>query len=270
MVTSLAKYNDAALLIIGHGRSDLPESTALIQHHARAIADHNIFDNVTAGFLKLEPFAPEQLRAIENKTVFIVPCFASPGSLTKTVIPEVLGLTSEDTQRADQTIYLAEPVGSHSRITKRLKELVQETAQVSRFEADDTTLIIIGHGSTHNPQSEIDTQNVADQLKSLSLASKVIALFLDQSPNLADWLEHCDTKNVVIASHLFSGGGHETQDVPKFLGIDPERTKERLTSKSPIGPIDVHGKQLWLCPPIGADAIVQDVIIERVSELGVP
>jgi len=208
----------------------------------------------------------DQLYSIESNAVYVVPCFASPGSLTKSIIPEKLGLTGLITRRGDQTVYLTEPVGNHPKITNRLKELVQNTLQNSKFQAKDTTLIVIGHGSTLNPQSEIDTQNVADQLKSLNCAAKVIALFLDQSPNLADWLENCDTDNVIVASHLFSGGGHESQDVPERLGIDPKLTKERLTNNAPIGPIEAGGKQLWLCPPIGADDIVQDVIIERVIE----
>jgi sirohydrochlorin cobaltochelatase len=261
------KFSDSALLIVGHGRSDSPASTALIQGHAAAISDRHIFKEVHSGFIKLEPFMDAQLAEIKNDTVYIVPCFASPGSLTKTVVPEKLGLAGKVTRRGSQTIYYCEPVGNHPTISQQLCSLVKKTAQISGVPAQETTIIVVGHGSGQNPQSEIDTRHVADQLDQLALSKSVIALFLDQSPNLADWVSHCTTSNVIIVGYLFSGGSHETVDVPELLGIDPRLTKDRLSNNQPIGPIDIKNRQLWLSTPIGADKTVQDVIIERALEI---
>ena len=259
-------WRKSSLLIVGHGRSDSPESTRLIQGHADPIARQNIFNDVQTGFIKRAPFMAEELAKISSDTVYIVPCFASPGSLTKTVIPEELSLSGRQTQRNGQTLKFAEPVGNHPLVGNRFTDLVRSTVQMSASAAMDTTVLVIGHGSTHNPQSEIDTQTVAASLDSLGQA-KSLALFLDQSPNLNDWRDHCDTPNIIVATHLFSGGSHETKDVPELLVIEPDLTQHRLTSANPIGPIEVDGKRLWLCPPIGADPIVQDVILERVREL---
>jgi sirohydrochlorin cobaltochelatase len=261
------KFGDAALLIVGHGRSDSLASTALIQGHATAISDRHIFKEVHSGFMKIEPFMEKQLAKIKNETVYIVPCFASPGSLTKTIVPEKLGLAGKVTQRGSRTFYYCEPVGNHPIISQQLCNLVKKTVQGSDVPARDTTIIVVGHGSGQNPQSEIDTRHVADQLDQLALSKSVIALFLDQTPNLADWLSHCTTTNAIIVGYLFSGGSHETVDVPELLGIDPSLTKGRLSNRQPIGPIKIENRQLWLSPPIGADETVQDVIIERALEI---
>ncbi|MBT3989989.1 MAG: hypothetical protein HON14_15830 [Rhodospirillaceae bacterium] len=267
MTAQIEKLGQSTLLIVGHGRSDSPDSTTLIQRHADTITKRGIFKEVKTGFLKIAPFMADQLKTIESEIVYVVPCFASPGSLTKTVIPKELGLTGKITERGGQKILFGGPIGNHPMIAQRLQELVQETVNASELSGQDTTMIVLGHGSSHNPQSEIDTQTIADQIDELNLAQHVIALFLDQKPNLADWQEHCGTQNVIIISHLFSGGAHETVDVPTLLGIDPELTKDRLISDLPIGPIVCEGHTLWLCPSIGADQIVPDVIIERVLEL---
>jgi sirohydrochlorin cobaltochelatase len=263
----LEELNDAALLIVGHGRSNSPVSTALIQGHASAISDRHIFKEVYSGFIKLAPFMDAQLAEIENDTVHIVPCFASPGSLTKTAIPERLGLKGNITQRGNQTLYYCEPVGNHPMVTQQICNIVEKTVRTSGVPADDTTIIVVGHGSGQNPQSEIDTRHLADQLDQLALSEKVIALFLDQAPNLTDWLSHCTTTHAIIVGYLFSGGSHETVDVPKLLGINPSLTKDRLANDQAIGPIEIESRQLWLSPPIGADKVVQDVIIERALEI---
>lgn len=259
-------FRKADLLIVGHGRSDSPGSTQLIQGHAAAIAKQNIFHDVKAGFIKLAPFMSDQLAAMQSHRIYIVPCFASPGTLSKTIIPEELGLSGPVTKRGPQTIYFTEPIGNHLGITERLGELLHETFAVANIQPSATTVLVIGHGSSHNRQSERDTQKIADQLSKSKPDLKTVALFIDQSPNLVDWQEHCSQRNVIIVSHLFSGGDHETIDIPELLGIAPERLKDRLTRAAPIGPIEIHGKQIWLSPPISADDIVQKIIIERAAE----
>ena len=43
-------------------------------------------------------------------------------------------------------------------------ELAQNTLTISNLPKNDTTLIVIGHGSLNNPQSAIDTRYVAKQI----------------------------------------------------------------------------------------------------------
>jgi sirohydrochlorin cobaltochelatase len=266
-MTTFNKYiADSELLIVGHGSSKSEESTILIKNHAKAIKDQNIFKNVRCGFLKLEPFLTEQLNAIKSHLVHVVPCFSGTGSLTKSVVPKKLGLTGTVTLKKNQKIYYSNPVGSHPKIKKRMCELVRNTILESKLAKNDTTLIVIGHGSIHNPQSEIDTRSIADQLATLKL-SKVIPLFLDQTPNLADWSTLCETTNAIVLGYFFSGGSHETTDIPELMGFSPVNTKHRFNKKQPIGPIHTADKQLWLCPLISADQIIEEVIIERVLEM---
>ena len=267
-MTPFNKYiADSELLIAGHGSSKSEESTILIKSHTKAIKDQNIFKNVRCGFLKLEPLLTEQLNAIKSNVVHIVPCFSGTGSLTKSVLPKKLGLTGIVTVKKNQKIYYSEPVGSHPKITKRMCELARNTILESKLAKNDTTLIVIGHGSIHNPQSEFDTRSIADQLDSLKLSSKVIPLFLDQAPNLANWSTLCETANAIVLGYFFSGGNHETRDIPELMGFSPVNTKDRFTKNQPIGPIHAAGKHLWLCPLISADQIIQEVIIERVLEM---
>jgi len=255
------------LVIAGHGRSGSKESTIIIIGHAEAIEDCNLFKKVRHGFLKVKPFLTEQLMATKSNSVFIVPCFASPGSLTKLVIPEKLGLSGPKTNKKNKIIFYTEPVGNHPKILNRICELVKNTLLISNLPKKDTTLIIVGHGSSQNPQSEADTRFIARKVYSLNPSSKVITLFFDQTPNLADWSSYCKTTHAIILSYLFSGGSHEINDIPKLMGFDPISAEIRFTNKQPMGPISVDNKKLWLCPLISADQIIQEVILDRVLEM---
>jgi len=267
-MTTFNKYiADSELLIVGHGSSKSEESTILIKNHTKAIKDQNIFKDVRCGFLKLEPFLTEQLKVIKSDLVHIVPCFSGTGSLTTSVVPKKLGLTGTVTVKKNQEIYYSEPVGNHPKIKKRMCELVRSTLLESKLAKNDTTLIVIGHGSIHNSQSEIDTRSIADHLDTLKLSSKVIPLFLDQAPNLIDWSTLCETSYAIVLGYFFSGGSHETRDIPELMGFSPVKTRDRFTKNQPIGPIHAAGKQLWLCPLISADQIIEEIIIERVLEM---
>jgi sirohydrochlorin cobaltochelatase len=267
MTTFKKHIADSELLIVGHGSSKSQESTILIKRHAGAIEDKNLFKKVRCGFLKLRPFLTEQLIASESGSVYVVPCFSGTGDLTKSVVPEKLGLTGTITKKKNQIIYYSEPVGNHPQIANRMCELVENTLYTSKSPKDDTTLIVIGHGSVHNSQSEKDTRSIAERIGLLEFSSKVITLFLDQAPNLANWSALCETNNVVVIVYLFSGGSHETKDIPELMGFSPINVKERFIKNHPIGPIYTRGKKLWLCPLISADQIIEKVILQRVIEI---
>ena len=270
MITSKNKITNSDLLIIGHGHSNTQDSTRLIKGHAKAIEKRNIFKNVQSGFLKLAPYIVDQLSTTKSEIVYVVPCFASSGDITKEVIPRKLGLLGPKTIKDGKIIYYSEPVGTHPKILKRLSELIKITFEFSGLSKCNTTSVIIGHGSKKNPRSEIDTRLLANKIEHSGLSQKVVALFLDQSPNLIDWHIHCKTKNVIVISYLFSGGNHEKEDIPKKMRFNPRTTKNSITVNRPIGPIRSSGKNLWLCPQISADPIVQDIIVERVIEISKP
>src|SRR5467141_509493 len=93
---------DCALLIVGHGSTVNPDSSAPTLAHAAEIRRRNIFGDVTCCFWKEEPslrdaiflFNPETIRE-----VYVVPNFISEGYFTETVIPRELELNGPITKR---------------------------------------------------------------------------------------------------------------------------------------------------------------------------
>src|ERR1700736_6637354 len=97
-----------ALLIVGHGSTVTPESSAPTLVHAAEIRSRNIFADVQCAFWKEEPglsyqlflFDPESIRAVS-----VVLNVISEVYFTQTVIPRELELKARITKRPGGQIW---------------------------------------------------------------------------------------------------------------------------------------------------------------------
>src|SRR5213592_1790531 len=94
----------SALLIVAHGSTVNPDSSAPTLAHSVEIRRREIFAAVGSAFWKEEPslrdaiflFAPESIRQ-----VYVVPNFISEGYFTQTVVPRELELNGCITKRSN-------------------------------------------------------------------------------------------------------------------------------------------------------------------------
>src|SRR5262249_23034232 len=99
--------NDAALLIVAHGSTVNPDSSAPTLAHAAEIRRRKVFADVECAFWKEEPslrdalflFDPERIHE-----VYVVPNFISEGYFTQTVVPRELELNGRTTNRSNGQI----------------------------------------------------------------------------------------------------------------------------------------------------------------------
>src|SRR5215211_5736522 len=120
----MSPTDNAALLIVAHGSTVNPDSSAPTLAHAAEIRRRKIFAGVECAFWKEEPslrdaiflFDPQSLRE-----VYVVPNFISEGYFTQTVVPRELELDGRITKRSDEQVWrYCEPVGNHPLITELL------------------------------------------------------------------------------------------------------------------------------------------------------
>ena len=93
-----------ALLIVGHGSTVNPGSSAPTWIHAREIQRRKIFAEVACAFWKEEPSLRDARFFFGDEAihdVFVVPNFISEGYFTQTVIPRELELKGPVTTRAN-------------------------------------------------------------------------------------------------------------------------------------------------------------------------
>ena len=70
---------ESALIIIGHGSTVNPDSSAPTLDHAEVILEKGCFREVHCAFWKEEPSLRQVLHMVDSKDVYIVPNFISEG-----------------------------------------------------------------------------------------------------------------------------------------------------------------------------------------------
>ncbi len=261
---SLKSASETALVVVGHGSALTPGSSAPTRAHADLLRKRGLFAEVHAAFWKEAPHLSEILDRVTADKVVVVPNLACPGYITGTVIPHEMGLTGPVTERKNKRIRLTDPVGTHPGIAEAVASRVRAVIEESVLPADQVCLLLIGHGSTRNPQSSLRTHAVADELRAMGLAAEVRAAFLEQEPKLEDWRDVITAPNLIALPFMISNGLHGARDVPALLGFDadaPELVNMAETG-TPAGPFEVSGRRLWYCRAVGSEPLVADIIAD--------
>ena len=266
------RFDDSALLIVGHGSTVNPDSSAPTLAHAAEIRRRKIFADVACAFWKEEPslrdaiflFDPESIRE-----VYVVPNFISEGYFTQTVIPRELELNGRITKHSNGQIWkYCEPVGNHPMMTDLLLKRAGEVAR--HVNPVETSLLIVAHGTDLNENSAVAAKREAERIRALGKYATVLNVYMEEPPLVSDWRKLTKTSNVVVVPFFISDGLHSYEDIPRLLGIASERsTTNSRAARGEIfrrNPCETDGRLLFYAPSIGTDAGFADIIIEQAAK----
>ncbi len=257
---------NTALLIVGHGSTENPDSSTPYFDHAEEIRRRDLFAEVHVCFWKEEPSMREALFMIDSPEVYIIPDFISEGYFTQEVIPRELGLDGPTTVRDGKILHYCLPVGVHASMTGLIMKRAKEIAPDAK--PSETTLIITGHGTGLNQNSTKAIRDQADIIaKSEAGYAHVTDAYMEEAPFIAEWDKMSDTKNVVVVPFFISDGLHSYQDIPVLLGIEAEVGP--AASQADVfrhNPHHLRGKTLYYSSAIGTEPLLADVILDQVSD----
>jgi sirohydrochlorin cobaltochelatase len=267
-----------ALLIVAHGSTVNPDSSAPTLAHAAEIRRRKIFADVECAFWKEEPslrdakflFDPESIRE-----VYVVPNFISEGYFTQTVVPRELELNGRTTKRPNGQVWkYCDPVGNHPMVTDLLLRRAHEIAP--GIPESETTLLIAAHGTDLNENSAVAAKREAEKIRALGRYAAVLNVYMEEPPLVSDWQKLTKTRNVVVVPFFISDGLHSYEDIPVLLGIVVAAGGERGQPGSPPpatergeifrhNPYKMENRSLFYAPSIGTDSGFADLIIEQAN-----
>ena len=254
----------SALVISGHGSSINPDSSAPTLAHAETIRQRALFNEVITAFWKEPPALNQVLALVKSPDIYVVPNFISEGYFTRKIIPREMNLTGRLTWQGERFIKYCDPVGNHPRMTELL--LHRASSVAPGIPASQTSLIIVGHGTTKNDHSADAVNEQVKKIAARHLYAEVIATFMEQSPFISEWRELTTQPNVVVVPFFISDGLHSYQDIPVLLGIETEPGE--AASRREIfrtNPHQIHGRTLYYSSAIGTDLEFADLILEQVE-----
>ncbi|CCQ74016.1 CbiX/SirB N-terminal domain-containing protein [Magnetospira sp. QH-2] len=260
-------FKDAALVIIGHGSTQNPQSSKATLDHADDLRQRDLFAEVRVGFWKEAPKLDQCLEGIAAETIYLVPNLACKGYITGEVIPAAMGLTGTITERDNKKLVLCDPVGTHPLMAEVLADRACSIITEHGLHPDHTCLILVGHGSSRNRKSAIQTEAVAAKLAEMQLAADVRTAFLEHPPLVNEWHNDTAKGNVIVIPFMISNGLHGAEDVPRLLSLDPldPALIHLAETGTPAGPFERHGRQVWYCRAVGCERRIADVILRQVE-----
>jgi sirohydrochlorin cobaltochelatase len=288
------RSDHSGLLIVAHGSTVNPDSSAPTLAHAVEIRRRKVFADVECAFWKEEPSLRDAIFLFDPESiseVFVVPNFISEGYFTQTVVPRELELNGRITKRSSGQIWkYCEPVGNHPLMTELLLKRARDVAPDAA--PAETSLLIVAHGTDLNENSAVAAKREAEKIRALGKYAAVLNVYMEEPPLVSDWRKLTETRNVVVVPFFISDGLHSYEDIPVLLGIatrHSERSEARPGNPvakpldSSTGSLDfprddvpckpreifrrnpylIDGRTLFYAPSIGTDPGFADIIIEQ-------
>lgn len=205
-----------SLVLASHGSMAAPDSNAPMIDLADRIRKLNLFDAVTPAFLNGQPLMTDFLSLLPKGDVVIVPVMTSVGYYLQSVIPKRI---AENPQHSDYRIFISPVVAMHEKIVGLVAARIRKTMQAETATADDTTVVVVGHGTRRNANSARSTYDLVDSLKRMEPDLKFKIAFLDQDPEACDVAKTVVTPNTIVVPFLISRGPHTTVDIPEAFDL---------------------------------------------------
>ena len=267
-----------ALVVVAHGSHLNPESSTPTYRHADTIRETGAFDEVKTAFWKEEPSFREVLRTVESEEVYVVPLFISEGYFTEQVIPRELRLEEWDVEQwgsdgtsashttlraADtgQRVHYCGPVGTHDAMT----DVIVRRAETVTGDPDvgpGFGLAVVGHGTNRNENSAKAIEYHADRIREQGRFDEVMALFMDEDPEVDDVAELFSTPDVVVVPLFVADGFHTQEDIPEDMGLTDDYREGYDV------PTEVEGVRIWYAGAVGTEDLMADVVLERAADAG--
>src|SRR5207302_684354 len=251
--------NARALLIVGHGSTVNPDSSAPTLAHAAEIRRRKVFVDVECAFWKEEPSLRDAIFLVDPEAareVYVVPNFISEGYFTQTVIPRELELRGRSTTRPNGQVWkYCEPVGNHPMMTELLLKRAKEVAPGAP--RADTSLLIVAHGTDLNENSAVAAKREAEKIRSRREFATVLNVYMEEPPLVSDWRKLTRTLNVVVVPFFISDGLHSYEDIPVLLGIANGGPRGGFNAARGevfrSNPYKIDNRSLFYTPSIGTD-----------------
>lgn len=123
-----------------------------------------------------------------------------------------------------------------------------------RLRKENSALVLVGHGSTINPDSSVPTFVHANEIRSRRIFSEVHCAFWKEEPSLREVLRMVEAQDVYIVPNFISEGYFTAKVIPRELELAGVTTiKDHRTLK--------------YCEPVGNDPRMTDLLLHRAAEV---
>lgn len=128
-------------------------------------------------------------------------------------------------------------------------------------DSHNTTLILLGHGSTKNDGSEKPVFQHAAELRRRGLFAEVREAFWKQEPKIAEVLGAVRSPRVIIVPLFISEGYFTEEAIPEALGFKQADESNWSRTKT------INDREIIYTKPVGTHPRMTEVLLHRAAEV---
>ncbi|MDB6076160.1 MAG: hypothetical protein JWO89_3800, partial [Verrucomicrobiaceae bacterium] len=123
----------------------------------------------------------------------------------------------------------------------------------------NAALVIIGHGSTLNPDSSSPTHQHAETIRRQGIFAEVVCAFWKEEPSMTEVYSMVDSREIYLVPNFISEGYFCQEVLPRELKVTGPVTK-------------LEDRTLYYCDPVGVHPNMTRLLLQRADEVapGVP
>jgi len=247
-----------ALILLGHGSHISPNTAAVVWEAVESLRALGLADEITAGFWKEQPSFSRVLHTITSEDITLLPMFTAQGYFTREVIPGEMGFSpTPPLIMVGGEVRMTKTLGEHPRVAEIIESRVRDAITHYGLSPEEVALVVVGHGTKNNPTSRAATESQAERLRGLTLAHEVVAVYLDDEPDIPSLYDSTSAPVIVVIPYFLAAGSHTTLDVPGELGLSDGQTDALI-----------RGRRVIYTPPIGADGGLTDILLSLIADSG--
>lgn len=103
-----------------------------------------------------------------------------------------------------------------------------------------SALIVVGHGSTENPDSSEPTHRHIEEIRRRGVFAEVHPAFWKEEPSLREVWQMIDADDVYVVPNFISEGYFTTGVIPRELGLDGRLTRLGTRTVKYCDPVGIH------------------------------
>jgi sirohydrochlorin cobaltochelatase len=243
----------SAVVLLGHGSHISPNTAGVVWAVVDALRARGLADEITAGFWKEQPAFSRVLSTVRADRLALVPMFTAQGYFTRQVIPSEIGLS-----KLSAPPLMTRTLGEHPAVSGIVQARARDAVAAYDLRPEQTAIALIGHGTRSSPTSRAATEAQAAALRTLGLAREVVAVYLDDDPDIPTVYHTTEAPVIVAIPYFLAAGSHTTQDVPEALGLPDGQTEAVIA-----------GRRVIYTPPLGrTDGELADLVADLLAEAG--
>ncbi len=162
---------------------------------------------VTGVTLAAQGALDDAVRGLENPV--ICPWFMSDGWFVKTNLPK--RLRAAGLKRWDTTA----PLGLMPGIGKLMSDRLKACLAISRWNTEETTLILAAHGSPSSDRPRLATEAAATAIASHLRLKEILPCYVDEAPAIQECAR--GQAQAIVLPFFAARAGHVLEDLPEEL-----------------------------------------------------